>query len=40
MPKTKLLGSKPGAEARATMSPLVTSITAAAALCPAIRCIA
>ena len=33
MPKTKLLGSKPGAEARATMSPLATSITAAAALC-------
>ena len=37
MPKTKLFGSKPGAEASATMSPFVTSITAAAALSPAMR---
>ena len=37
MPKTKLLGSNPGAEASATMSPFVTSITTAAALCPAMR---
>ena len=40
MPKTKLLGSNPGAEAIATMSPFVMSITTAEALCPAIRRIA
>ena len=40
MPKTKLFGSKPGAEAIATMSPLAMSITTAEALCPAIRRIA
>ena len=40
MPKTKLLASNPGAEAMARMSPFVTSMTAAAALSPAMRCMA
>ena len=40
IPNTKLFGSKPGAEAMATMSPLPTSMTTAEALSPAIRRIA